>query len=244
MGTSSPEVEVTTKTKNGEKWCAVFFFGGLPSKRDGDVGLCGLEGGPCWLVFWKLLSFFLAWCVFFPVWVYFVVRKTVKQIQASYVFFWHGFDSWWCEFSIHSIRWTEMSFKRMPSPPGKGKKWSNKKKSTWNFRSNFRSSKTWAVFLMGSIFPSIPRKGWGIRGVIYSTPPHDQLTQIGGSSFDSSQWVVVWYCRCVHKCWDVWRNESDRPVVFCCFCKGNWWGGKLGKFENSKKFVDSWRMER
>lgn len=47
MGTSSPEVEVTTKTKNGEKWCAVFFFGGLPSKRDGDVGLCGLEGGPC-----------------------------------------------------------------------------------------------------------------------------------------------------------------------------------------------------
>ena len=116
------------KRKTGKSGVPFFFGGGLPSKRDGDVGLCGLEGGPCWLVFWKLLSFFLAWCVFFPVWVYFVVRKTVKQIQASYVFFWHGFDSWWCEFSIHSIRWTEMSFKRMPSPPGKGKKWSNKKK--------------------------------------------------------------------------------------------------------------------
>lgn len=44
MGTSSPEVAVATKTKRGKKWCAVFFWG-LPSKRDGDVGLCGLEGG-------------------------------------------------------------------------------------------------------------------------------------------------------------------------------------------------------
>lgn len=50
MGTSSPEVAVTTKTKRGKNGVP-FFLGGLPSKRDGDVGVCGLEGG--------LLIFFL-----------------------------------------------------------------------------------------------------------------------------------------------------------------------------------------
>lgn len=229
MGTSSPEVAVATKTKRGKNGVP-FFFWGLPSKRDGDVGLYGLEGGPvdfffgsCCHSFWRDVFFFRVGLFCGAFWALNTIflhseRKNEKDCQTDPGQLWVFLRwFWWCEFSIYSIRWTEMGFKRIPSPPGKGKKWSNKKKSTWNFRSNFRSSKTWAVFLMGSIFPSIPRKGWGIRGVIYSTPPHDQLTQIGGSNFDSSQWVVVWYCRCVHKCWDVWRNESDRPVVFFWF---------------------------
>ena len=51
METSSPEVAVATKTKRGKNGVPFFFFGGLPSKRDGDVGLCGLEGGPVDLFF-------------------------------------------------------------------------------------------------------------------------------------------------------------------------------------------------
>ena len=239
--------------RNGGKMVCRFFFWGCLQKGMEMLVFVVWRGAllTCFLEVVEIL--FDVMCFFFRVglfcgafWALNTIflhseRKNEKDCQTDPGQLWVFLRwFWWCEFSIYSIRWTEMGFKRIPSPPGKGKKWSNKKKSTWNFRSNFRSSKTWAVFMMGSIFPSIPRKGWGIRGVIDSTPPHDQLTQIGGSNFDSSQWVVVWYCRCVHKCWDVWRNESDRPVVFFCFCKGNWWGGKL---ENSKFQEVCWLLK-
>ena len=51
--------------RNGGKMVCRFFFLGLPSKRDGDVGLYGLEGGPvdfffgsCCHSFWRDVFFF------------------------------------------------------------------------------------------------------------------------------------------------------------------------------------------
>lgn len=151
-----------------------FFFGGCLQKGM-EMLVFVVWRGACWLVFWKLLSFFLAWCVFFLVGLFCGAfwginqiflhseRKNEKDCQTDpgeLLFFlgWFWFLMVWI---LYSIRWTEMGFKRIPSPPGKGR---IIKKSPLETSDLFRSSQNLSSFPDGVNFLVSQGRG-GVLGV-------------------------------------------------------------------------------